>query len=277
MKQPVEIDVALASLAREIRAAQDEARQLEPISARPGGLLVPDAYAIARLNHLERLREGRVALGRKIGFTNAALWPVFGVLEPIWGHMYDSTVVHLDQGKGICRIARLTEPKIEPEIVFHFARTPPQGADLPALLACVDWVAHGFEIVQSHYPGWKFQAADTIADGALHAALLIGPQHAVDKLGANLIDALKAFTITLSCNDKQEETGQGANVLGHPLAAIAHLIDVLANQPDHPPLQAGEIVTTGTLTQARDVRAGETWSTALQGIALPGLSVEFAD
>jgi 2-keto-4-pentenoate hydratase len=277
MNHQNDLNDGLPAIARQLKAAQDQARQIEPISARPGGLGVPDAYAIARINHLLRLREGRLALGRKIGFTNAGLWPVFGVREPIWGHMYDSTVTHLADGRGNCRIGRFCEPRIEPEIVFHFGRTPPQGADLPALLACVDWVAHGFEIVQSHYPGWKFQAADTIADGGLHAALLLGPQKAVGELGAGLLDALRAFSLTLLCNGQPVESGSGANVLGHPLAAVAHLIAVLANLPEHLPLQAGEIVTTGTLTQACALRAGEVWSTSLQGIALPGLSVVFSD
>ena len=267
----------LQALAAEIKSAQDASTQIEPFSARPAGLDMASGYEISRVNHQQRLQEGRRAMGRKIGFTNAALWPVFGVREPIWGHMYDSTVVHLEQGRGICRIGRFTEPKIEPEIVFHLSKTPPQDADLPALLACIDWVAHGFEIVQSRYPGWKFKAADTVADGALHAALLVGPKCAVETFGAGLIDALKDFSITLSRNGQLEENGQGSAVLGHPLAALAHLLQVLATQPKQQPLQAGETVTTGTLTQARDVRPGETWSTTLQGIALPGLNVQFTD
>jgi 2-keto-4-pentenoate hydratase len=267
----------LAAIAREVKVAQDQARQIDPISARPGGLDLPGAYEIARIVHQARLAEGRVARGRKIGFTNADLWPVYGVREPIWGPMYDNTVMELANGLGTCRIGRFTEPRIEPEIAFHFSKMPPRGADLPGLLDCIDWVAHGFEIVQSRYPGWKFQAADTIADGALHAALLLGPRQAVDQLGAGLIEALKAFSITLLCDGQPVETGSGAKVLGHPLAAVAHLIEVLASQPKHPPLQAGEIVTTGTLTQARVVRAGEVWSTTLQGIALPGLAVVFTE
>ena len=267
----------LQALAAEIKSAQDASTQIEPFSSRPGGLDMVSGYEIGRVNHQQRLQEGRHALGRKIGFTNSAIWPVFGVNEPIWGHMYDSTVVHFAQGQGSCRIGRFTEPKIEPEIVFHFNKTPPPDADLLTLLASIDWVAHGFEIVQSRYPGWKFKAADTVADGALHAALLVGPQCPVPSLGAGLLDALKDFTITLSRNGQLEESGQGSAVLGHPLAAIAHLMQVLATQPKHPPLQAGEIITTGTLTQARDVRPGETWSTALQGIGLPGLSVQFTN
>ena len=41
--------------------------------------------------------------------------------------------------------------------------------------AVVDWVAHGFEFVQSIFPGWRFQAADTVADVGLHGRCFSGP------------------------------------------------------------------------------------------------------
>ena len=42
-----------------------------------------------------------------------------------------------------------------------------------------------------------------------------------------------------------------------------------------PPLQAGEIVTTGTLTRALPLRPGDTWSTELTGVPLGGITVAF--
>src|SRR5665811_671966 len=90
----------------------------------------------------------------------------------------------------------------------------------------------------------------------------------------DLIAALERFSLTLSCDGAVREVGKGSNVLGSPLAAIAHLITVLAKQPQYMPLQANEMVTTGTLTAALSVHAGETWRTELEGIALPGLSVK---
>ena len=54
----------------------------------------------------------------------------------------------------------LTEPKIEPEIMFGFVAAPSPGMDDAALLSCIAWVAHGFEIAQSIFPDWKFSAAD---------------------------------------------------------------------------------------------------------------------
>ena len=265
----------LHAMARRMKAAQDQARQLEPLTSQSSGFDVSAAYAVAHLVHDARLAEGAVPVGRKIGFTNPQMWSQYGVGEPIWAYIYDRTVQRLSTPHARCDMGRLVQPKIEPEIVFHFRSAPPVGGDLAAILDSIDWVAHAFEIVQCHFPGWKFQAADAVADWALHGTLLVGEPRAVDCLGANPLEVLESFALTLSCGDEMREMGKGSNVLGSPLAAIAHLIAVLAEQPTHLSLQPNEIVTTGTITTAHAVHIGEIWRSELQGIALPGLSVEF--
>jgi len=258
-----------------MKAAQDLCRQIEPLAARVNGFDNAAAYEVARLIHEERIREGALPVGRKIGFTNRDMWPVYGVYEPIWAYVYDTTVVRLSGPRAACRLARFAEPRIEPEIVLHFRSAPPVTDDPVALLACIDWIAHGIEIVQSHFPRWKFQAADTIADCALHGTLLVGEPQRVERLGTDLVSRLERFTITLSCEDDVRDRGRGCNVLGGPLAAVTHLISALEKQPLAKALQGGELVTTGTLTQALPIRAGETWSTVFDDIALPGISVAF--
>jgi 2-keto-4-pentenoate hydratase len=265
----------LPAIAGDIKAAQDEVRQIEPFTSTLSAFDLPSAYAVAHLIHEARLAEGAVPVGRKIGFTNPAVQSRYGVLEPIWGYVYNTTVVHLPAKGQTCNLGRFCEPKIEPELVLHFRSAPPVDGDLVAILACIDWVAHGFEIVQSHFPGWKFQAADSVADSALHGALLLGEPQAVGRLGTDLIATLERFSLTLSCEGNMREVGTGANVLGSPLIAVAHLLGVLAKQPQYMPLQANEMVTTGTITNAFSVSPGETWKTELDGIALPGLSVAF--
>lgn len=262
-------------LARELQTAQDERRFVEPPSARVNGFDTAMAYEVARLIHEARVREGATPVGRKIGFTNREIWPVYGVYEPIWAHVYDTTVERLAGSRGTCRLGRfVAEPRIEPEIVLHFRTAPPIDGDPAALLACVDWVAHGLEIVQCHFPDWKFQAADTVANSSLHGTLLVGEPRPVEALGGDLVSRLQEFTIVLACDGTVRDRGRGANALGSPLAAIAHLISVLAAQ-NAPAIQAGELVTTGTLTQAPLIHPDETWSTTLDGIGLPGLSVTF--
>jgi 2-keto-4-pentenoate hydratase len=61
-------------------------------------------------------------------------------------------------------------------------------------------------------------------------------------------------------------------VLGSPINDVAHLVNVLSKQMGAPALKAGELVTTGTLT-ALPIQAGQTWSTKLEGISLPGINL----
>jgi 2-oxo-3-hexenedioate decarboxylase len=75
--------------------------------------------------------------------------------------------------------------------------------------------------------------------------------------------------LTLSSGVAQVETGRGSNVLGSPLRALMHLRDLLATQPQFPALAAGEIVTTGTLTDAWPCRPGETWHADYGELGLP--------
>jgi 2-keto-4-pentenoate hydratase len=267
----------LQEIAGQIKTAQDCVQQIQPLTSTIADFDLDSAYAVSKLIHEARLRDGAVAVGRKIGFTNPDMWECYGVRAPIWAYVYETTVVRVTDGHCAFGIGRFAEPKIEPEIVFHFHSSPPVGGDLMAILECVDWVAHAFEIVQSNFPGWKFQAADTIADSALHGALLVGEPKHIDKASVRFLATLASFSVELSCNQAIREVGVGSNVLGNPVAAIAHLLSVLAKQTPDAPLQANEIVTTGTITTAQSVRVGETWRSVLRGIALPGLSVEFVE
>ena len=67
---------------------------------------------------------------------------------------------------------------------------------------------------------------------------------------------------------------------GRSLSAVAgelpYLLKVLAQDTVNPMLAPGEIVTTGTLTRAFPVSAGERWSTRIDGLPLPGLDVILA-
>jgi 2-keto-4-pentenoate hydratase len=272
MPAPFDVD----ALALEMKTAQDAVRQIEPFTSRLTTFDLATAYEVQHWIHRARIAEGARPVGRKIGFTNPDMWARYHVKEPIWAHVYDTTVVQLQGTQAACSLGRFAEPKIEPEIVLHFRKALPAGTGLAGVLDAVDWVAHGFEIVQSHFPGWKFRAPDTVADGSLHGRLFVGPPQPMASLGDDPMATLAAFSLSLSCDGRPIATGVGANVLGSPLAAIAHLVSVLARQPHGQPLQAGEIVTTGTITTAQSVRPGEVWRSEIQGAALPGLEIAFA-
>jgi 2-oxo-3-hexenedioate decarboxylase len=222
-----------------------------------------------------RKTRGEMPVGRKIGFTNRTIWAEYNVYGPIWGYMYNRTVHNLSEIDDTFSLAGLPEPRIEPEIVFKLALAPAPGMDEAALLKSIDWIAHGFEIVQSIFPGWKFTAPDTVVAFGLHGALLIGPRHSIAAHAEDWGLALSTFEIDLKRDGVVVDHGLAANVLGGPLSALRHVIDMLARDQVNPPLAAGEIVTTGTLTRALAVTAGETWTTELTGVALNGICVRF--
>lgn len=264
------------AIAREVLEALEAGRQIEPFSVRRPSFTAQEAYAVTAV--LRRLREddGAASIGRKIGFTNRGIWPEYGIYEPIWGDVYDTTASEVP-ADGVIRVSHLPEPKIEPEIVFGLAADLHPGMDERAILDAIAWVAHGFEIVQSIFPGWRFAIPDCIAGGGMHGALVVGPRLAVRADERDrLFDTLPAFGITLRRNGEEADTGKGANVLDSPLRALKHLVAVLGADDLNPPLRAGELVTTGTLTRAFPVAAGEKWSTTLSGIDLPGLAVTIA-
>lgn len=268
-------EIDTQTIAEEIKAAQDHCKQLVPLTSRLSHFSNDEAYAVAQLIHEMRINEGAVPVGRKIGFTNPEMWSIYGVCEPIWGYIYDTTVVQLAGSIARCHIGHFSEPKIEPEIVVHFGASPPVNADPDEVITSIDWIAHGVEIVQSHFPGWKFRAADTIADWGLHATLIVGEPLLVRSFGEDLVTDIENFTVTLSCDGDVREQGKGSNALGSPLKAVAHLINVLAKQPYAPRLQSGEMVTTGTLTAALPIDPDQTWNTHIKGIALPGITISF--
>ncbi len=268
--------VQLDSIAAEAFSLLGSGRQVSPFSTRYRDFGLPDAYRVAAKVRALREGSGEVPRGRKIGFTNRTIWSEYGVYAPIWGYVYDRTVHNLEDIGETFSLAGLSDPRIEPEIVFGLTAGPQPGMDAKMLLSCIGWVAQGFEIVQSVFPNWQFAAADTVAAFGLHGALLIGRRHPLHGPGDAWETALAGFDIDLYRNGELADHGSARNVLDGPLFALRHLVDVLAEDRSNPGLAAGEIVTTGTLTRALPIGPGEAWSTRLAGVALEGARVRFS-
>jgi 2-oxo-3-hexenedioate decarboxylase len=262
-------------IAQQIMEAWMARRQIPSLAARLPGFGLDQAYQVTAALRRIRQARGERPVGRKIGFTNRTIWEEYQVYAPIWGDMYATTVAETD-GSATLNLSRYLEPRIEPEIVFGLSRAPEPGMDEAALLACIGWVAHGFEIVHSMFEGWRFAAADTVAAFALHGAYRLGPRRPIaDAPVEGWLAALANFEIGLYRNDAKVDRGQARNVLDGPVSALRHLNDLLATDRHNPPLAAGEIVTTGTVTRAFPVAPGETWRTELHGLALPAMSIRF--
>jgi len=258
----------LDKLTDEFLVVRSKGGTLELPSRRYPGFSLDDAYTIGRQLRQSRLNDGLVAAGKKIGFTNQAIWPAMGIGHPIWATIYRQTIQQIKE----LNLGGMTAPKIEPEIVFGLSRDL-VGQDLPAeqILAAMEWYALGFEIVDCNYPDWKCTPADAIADFGLHAALIIGEPQPIDPTrGA----AFAEFGVKLYQDNELAAEGSGRDVLGSPVLAINWLLDAL-EKTSTPGLMAGETVTTGTLTDALAIAPGQTWRFEVNGLDLAPLTLKF--
>jgi 2-keto-4-pentenoate hydratase len=143
------------SLAQRLLAAYDAGSLMPLPSTESSAFAMDDGFAVADALRQMRIARGEKPVGYKIGFTNRSIWKRYGVHQPIWGPVWDSTALLLDGASATVSLKGLSQPRLEPEVVFGFARTPRAGMNLAGLQDCLDWVAHGFEIVHTHCEGWR--------------------------------------------------------------------------------------------------------------------------
>lgn len=258
-------------IAAEIAAAYRDKQVIAPPSSHESGLDLVGAYAVEHeLMHL-RQAEGHRTVGRKVGFANKAMWRALKLETLVWAHIYDDTVRHAPGNDATLSIADMVAPKIEPEIVFRL-KTPLAGAkEADAVLAHVESIALGFEIIDCVYPDWKFTPIDFVAAYGLHAALIVGAPLAVtDANRAELAGLLATFTITLQKNGVAVAHGSGKNSLKNPALCLGELGSAIAKQGER--LAAGEYVSSGTLTDAQLLSPGDSFTAVVDGLPLPALT-----
>lgn len=264
----------IEAVAGQVLRALDERRQIPPLSQQMSNFDLDAAYRVTAAVCEKRQARGETPIGRKLGFTNRNIWSEYDVYAPIWGYVYDTTVHHVNPSRQEFDLSSVVEPRIEPEITLYFEKTPEPGMDEAEILSCIGWVAHGFEVVQSLFPGWKFSAADTVAAFGLHGALLLGPKLEVTQKNRDQWHrVLSNFEISLYRDGQLIDTGVAQNVLGGPLSAFRNFLCVISHDLSNRQLRAGEIVTTGTVTRAFPMNRGETWVSRFAGAPFAGLEL----
>lgn len=255
-----------ADLARDLMLARDGCGTTQPPTERAEGFGLDRAYRVGAALDRRLRRRGYHRIGCKVGFTNRAIWPRFGLDEPILAPVYDRTL-RLARPMAEIPIGMFRAPMIEVEVVFGLAQ---EGADEGR----PDWVALGFEIVDCHYPEWRLTPADSIADFGLHGALVVGRPVSVRQPGFDeRVARLDELEVRLFRNGTPVVRGRGSDVLGHPLAALEVVPRLLPRfaGPEEPP--SGGVVSTGTMTALEPLSPGERWRVEAAGVDLPELSM----
>lgn len=271
-----------SSLAAALYSAFSNGERVDnPPSSQFESLQISDAYQIADKAADIKRRAGHSPVGRKVGFANKALWRILKLDTLAWGYVWDDTIryVHgMGTGTGSVELGKAYAPRIEPEIVMKLERAPDgDAADGPSALSAVEWIALGFEINDCIFPDWKFKPVDFVATLGFHKLLAVGEPVQVNSGNISaLAEQLAGFKLKLYKNGELAAEGAGKNSLRSPALCLLELSRVLAAQPGSVALAPGEIISTGTLTDALPVSAGEEWTAEVEGIALPSLAVKLA-
>lgn len=263
-------DETVARIAEEVFSLRGKQQEVAPYTVRFPGYELADAYRVLEVLRARREARGERIVGRKIGFTNQAAWAGYGITGPIWNYLYDTTTLDVAAAASY-PVSGWPNLRMETEIALGLSATPHPRMGDDELLGCVDWVALDFEICTSIFPGWRFDVADAATTG-VHVALLLGERHAIGGDRQRWANGLKTFTATLSEAKGAQSTGGGSQVLGSPITAFGYLVREMARFGGQP-LQAGDVVTTGTLTPALPASAGEVWRAGVNGLPLADIEI----
>lgn len=239
----------LHALAHALSEAEHNATPIPPLTEQAPEITSEDAYAIATDIVVHELEHGHRIVGRKVGLTNKTLQEAFGIDTPIFGTVFDDTTV---RDGGRVKASELIHPKVEPELAFRL-KSPLKGPGVTMgdVLAATDYVFPAIEIVDSRIEGWRIREQDIIADNGVAARFVVGST----RLPAGGLN-IATEEVVLYRNGEEFERGRASAVLGNPARSVAWCANKLAEFGQG--LRAGEFVTTGSITNAMDVRAGDT-------------------
>lgn len=258
-----DIKAQVADLLYEARLA---GQPLDRIVPRYPDMTLDDAYDVMYLNLSRREREGAVRAGYKIGATNAAIMAAMEVEQPLWTRLYRDMLI---ENGGVAGGGGLIAPKIEPEIAFLMGRDLKSNtADLTPtdVLLATAGLLPAIEVADCRIKDWQVKARDSVMDST-HASHYV--------LGDILTPAMGLDLRTIGCvvekNDQLLATAASAAVLGSPVNAVCWLANALLREGEY--LRAGDIVLSGSLTNAMPAEPGDLFRVTFAGLG--SVSVNF--
>ncbi|MEN3277603.1 MAG: 2-oxo-3-hexenedioate decarboxylase [Massilia sp.] len=252
----------IAKLAAHLENCELEAQDTLKITDAHPDMDWDDAYAIQDEILRRKVARGNKIIGWKAGLTSHAKMKQMGVETPVFGFMADYYA--LPEG-GECKVSELIHPKVEPEIAFVMKTAlKGPGCHIGSVLAAVDFVMAGIEVIDSRYRDFKFDLKSVIADNTSAARFVVGGQ----PRPVSEVD-LRTLGIVLEKNGEPVAFGAGAAVLGHPAAAIAMLANHLGERGKEIP--AGALILSGGITEAVAVEAGDCVTLRMQGMGSVGM------
>jgi 2-keto-4-pentenoate hydratase len=257
-------------------AAERDLAPIGPLTETFPGIDVVDAYEIQLSNIRRKTSAGARVRGHKVGLSSPVMQQMMGVDEPDYGHLLDSMVLSQD---APIPAARYCYPRIEVEIGYVLGSALP-GADCTEadVLAATEYIVPSLELIDSRITDWRIKLADTIADNASSAGVILGAERKTPAelaaAGVDLsdIDAVlyqKGGTGGVGGTTGGEgwtaiARGNTSAVLGNPTACVAWLARKVAGFGVQ--LEAGHLILPGSCTRAIDARPGSNFRAEFAGL-----------
>ena len=237
-----------------------------PATCRPKTL--DDAYAIQVGVH-ERLKNagwGPIA-GHKVGCTTKVMQKYLKIDQPCAGGIFETTVRVVE---GRYDRSAMNRPGVECEIAVRLCADLPgrNGPyDRDSVAPAVGAVMTSIELVDDRWTDFSQQPmACLLADEFFGAGCVLGSEVS-DWQDLDLV----ALSGRMRVNGVVVGSGTGADILGHPLNALAWLADLRVKQGR--PLKDGEFVTLGSLVQTVWIGSGDEVVADIDGLGIAVLNL----
>jgi len=243
-------------------AAERDLAPIGPLTETFPGIDVVDAYEIQLTNIRRKITAGARVRGHKVGLSSPVMQQMMGVDEPDYGHLLDAMVLAEDApipAAGYCY------PRIEVEIGYVLGSAlPGAGCTEADVLAATEYIVPSLELIDSRIRDWRIKLADTIADNASSAGVILGAARRTPaELTARGID-LANIEAVLCSGDEEVARGNTSAVLGNPTACVAWLARKVADFGVK--LEAGHLILPGSCTRAVDAGPGTAFRAEFAGL-----------
>jgi 2-keto-4-pentenoate hydratase len=231
--------------AKTIAVARRNRTPLQPLSPAIAPRDEAEGYRIQDAVHGLLVADVGALVGYKIGCTSAVMQRYLGIPHPCCGGVFANGV----HQSGVSLSHRdFVRVGVECEIAVRLARdlvASGSAFTTETVAGAIDAYHPAIEIVDDRYADWQTIGAPTPVARAA---------------APDLLDVIGRATI----NGVEIGRGSGADVLGHPHAALAWLANHLAASGRH--LRAGQIVLTGSLVRTAWLNAGDKAVMELSGL-----------
>lgn len=224
-----------------------------------------EAYAIrAAFEDIERAVGRGAVAGYKIAITTKVMQELCGIDEPCYGAIFQ-TEVH--RRTAALRTRDYGRIAIETEIAVRLGEDLPQGGDRDQVAGAIESCMAAIELIEDlNYDYKRLDAPALVAGNCWNAGIVLGDPVA-DWRGLDLAAAGARLTI----NGREIGHGVGADVMGHPLNALAWLANKKAEHGA--PLRRGMLVMTGSIVATKYPSPGDRCRVEIDGLGTAELAL----